>query len=81
MRPRHCRRRRNPGTGKTPVAQLYARILGDLGLLAKGEVVLKTASDFVGSFLGASETQTRSIVEVSRGCVLVRRSGSLPAHP
>lgn len=61
----------NPGTGKTTVARLYARILGDLGLLSKGEVVLKTPSDFVGGALGVSEQQTRAIVEAARGSVLV----------
>lgn len=61
----------NPGTGKTTVARLYARILGDLGLLSKGEVVLKTPSDFLGGALGVSEQQTRAIVEAAKGSVLV----------
>jgi AAA+ superfamily predicted ATPase len=61
----------NPGTGKTTVAALYARILADLGLLSKGEVILKTASDFVGSALGTSQTQTRAILESAEGSVLV----------
>lgn len=33
--------------------------------------MLKTPSDFVGEALGVSEKLTRSIVEASRGCVLV----------
>ena len=57
--------------GKTTVAKLFAGILADLGLLSKGEVVLKTASDFVGSALGESEAKTRSILKASEGCVLV----------
>ncbi|CAN0309256.1 unnamed protein product, partial [Discosporangium mesarthrocarpum] len=61
----------NPGTGKTTVAALYAGILRDLGLLSKGEVVLKTASDFVGSVIGESEKKTRAILKASEGCVLV----------
>lgn len=61
----------NPGTGKTTVAQLYGRILADLGLLSKGEVLLKTASDFVGNAMGCSEEMTRGILEQAKGCVLV----------
>lgn len=61
----------NPGTGKTTVAKLYARILSDLGLLSKGEVILKNASDFVGDARGKSETTTRSILEQASGSVLV----------
>jgi SpoVK/Ycf46/Vps4 family AAA+-type ATPase len=61
----------NPGTGKTTVAKLYAGILRDLGLLSKGDTMLKTASDFVGSVLGASESQTRAILQSTEGCVCV----------
>jgi hypothetical protein len=34
--------------GKTTVAKLYGQILHDLGLLSKGEVVVKNPSDFLG---------------------------------
>lgn len=53
------------------MAKLFAGILADLGLLSKGDVVLKTASDFVGSALGESEKKTRAILKASEGCVLV----------
>ncbi|RYP86635.1 hypothetical protein DL769_000703 [Monosporascus sp. CRB-8-3] len=61
----------NPGTGKTTVAKLYGQILVDLGLLSKGEVVIKNPSDFVGSALGQSEQQTKGILAASLGKVLV----------
>jgi AAA+ superfamily predicted ATPase len=61
----------NPGTGKTTVAGLYGEILGDLGMLSKGETKLTTASDYVGPFLGTSEELTKGILEQSKGCVLV----------
>jgi len=61
----------NPGTGKTTVAALYGQILCHLGLLSKGELVLKNSSDFVGVALGGSESQTRNILAASEGCVLV----------
>lgn len=53
------------------MAKLFAGILGDLGLLSKGEVVLRTASDFVGAHLGESERKTKAILKASEGCVLV----------
>jgi SpoVK/Ycf46/Vps4 family AAA+-type ATPase len=58
-------------TGKTTVAKLYARILVDLGLLSKGEVVIKNPSDFVGSVIGSSEANTRAILAQAEGSVLV----------
>ena len=59
------------GVGKTTVAGLYARILVDLGLLSKGEVILKNSSDFIGSALGTSEANTRGILASAEGSVLV----------
>ncbi|KAK7703636.1 hypothetical protein SLS64_008949 [Diaporthe eres] len=61
----------NPGTGKTTVAKLYGAILVDLGLLSKGEVIIKNPSDFVGAHLGESEKQTKGILAASLGKVLV----------
>ena len=61
----------NPGTGKTTVAKLFGMILADLGLLSKGEIILKNPSDFVGAALGTSESLTRAILTAAEGCVLV----------
>ncbi|RDA90958.1 hypothetical protein CP533_3079 [Ophiocordyceps camponoti-saundersi (nom. inval.)] len=61
----------SPGTGKTTVAKLYGRILADLGFLSNGEVVVKTPADFIGSFLGQSEAQTKGILAATMGKVLV----------
>jgi SpoVK/Ycf46/Vps4 family AAA+-type ATPase len=61
----------NPGTGKTTVAMLYARILADMGMLSKGEVIMKSPSDFVGDVLGSSEKTTRTILDSAQGNVLV----------
>ncbi|KAL3911173.1 MAG: hypothetical protein SGARI_001767, partial [Bacillariaceae sp.] len=61
----------SPGTGKTTVAKLYGQILARIGLLSKGDVVFKTASEFVGDFLGSSEKTTRAIVQNAAGKVLI----------
>jgi len=76
----------SPGTGKTTVAKLYGRILGDLGLLSNGEgkfdvlwsysmltfvVVVKNPADFLGSHIGQSEANTKGILATTVGKVLV----------
>ncbi|KAF8206569.1 P-loop containing nucleoside triphosphate hydrolase protein [Mycena galopus ATCC 62051] len=61
----------SPGTGKTTVAKLYGGILVDLGLLSKGEVVLKNPADFIGAHLGHSEKNTKAILATTVGKVLV----------
>ncbi|KAJ7035057.1 AAA domain-containing protein [Mycena alexandri] len=61
----------SPGTGKTTVAKLYGQILVDLGLLSRGEVVLKNPSDFVGAYIGHSEKNTKAILATTIGKVLV----------
>jgi hypothetical protein len=53
------------------VAQIYGEILRDLGLLSKGEVVVKNPSDFMGTVLGESEKKTAAILDAALGCVLV----------
>ena len=61
----------NPGTGKTTCAKLYGRLLKELGFLSNGDVVSKTASDFIGAHVGESQTKTSQILECSRGKVLI----------
>lgn len=60
-----------PGTGKTTVASIYGRILAELGLLTKGDVLVKSPSDLIGSALGESEAKTKRILASATGCVLV----------
>jgi len=61
----------NPGTGKTSVAKLYARILTELGLLSKGDVVVVTPKDLIGDAVGVSQTRTRETFDRAAGGVLV----------
>eukprot|EP01063_Lacrimia_lanifica_P027259 TRINITY_DN3805_c0_g1_i2.p1 TRINITY_DN3805_c0_g1~~TRINITY_DN3805_c0_g1_i2.p1 ORF type:complete len:2457 (+),score=568.87 TRINITY_DN3805_c0_g1_i2:120-7490(+) len=61
----------NPGTGKTTVAQHLGKILCAAGVLSKGDVVMKTASDLIGSVIGESEKLTAAALESASGCVLV----------
>ncbi|KAK8123367.1 hypothetical protein PG999_003285 [Apiospora kogelbergensis] len=61
----------NPGTGKTTVAKLYGKILVDLGLLSKGEVVVKQPADFIDAVIGGSEKKAKGILAATEGKVLV----------
>src|SRR5690242_13437109 len=57
--------------GKTTLAKIYGQVLKDLGLLSKGDVLVKVPADFIGSVLGESEKKTLAVLEEARGCVLV----------
>lgn len=46
-------------------------MLADIGLLRTGEVLERTPADFLGAVHGASEAQTRAIVQASKGNVLL----------
>jgi SpoVK/Ycf46/Vps4 family AAA+-type ATPase len=61
----------NPGTGKTTVAGLFARVVKGLGLLSKGDLIATKPSDFKGSVIGESEKKTRALLARARGCVLL----------
>lgn len=49
----------NPGTGKTTVAKIIAEIYRDLNLISKGEIVLKTANELMGSAVGEAAKLVR----------------------
>jgi replication-associated recombination protein RarA len=61
----------NPGTGKMTCAGYYGRVLKALHFLSDGEVVKKTAGDFIGSHVGESQTKTTQILDMAKGKVLV----------
>eukprot|EP01041_Mallomonas_annulata_P004090 gene4090-8130_t len=61
----------NPGTGKTTVARIYAKILNETGFLSNGEVIFTTPADYLGMNNGDSMSRTKSILERAKGNVLV----------
>lgn len=61
----------NPGTGKTTVAKLYARILKALGYLSDGGWEVKFSSDFIGDVMGATQKKTAGILARYKGKTLV----------
>lgn len=60
----------NPGTGKTSLARLFAKIYHELGVLPRAEVIEKDRSQLVGAYVGQTEENVRSAVEEALGGVL-----------
>ncbi|MEY3690515.1 MAG: hypothetical protein RJB57_170, partial [Actinomycetota bacterium] len=60
----------NPGTGKTTVAKIVARMYKDLGLVSKGHVVVAERADLVANYVGQTAGKTRKICESAKGGVL-----------
>lgn len=60
----------NPGTGKTTVARIMAKIFCALGICEKPEVVEVVASDLVAEHVGGTANKTREVLERAIGGVL-----------
>ena len=60
----------NPGTGKTTVARIIARLYGELGLLSKGQLVEVDRSGLVANFVGQTATKVEAVVQQAMGGVL-----------
>ncbi len=59
-----------PGTGKTTVARILARIFAALGLLVRPGVVEAHRPDLVGDHLGATAIKTNKLIDTALGGVL-----------
>src|SRR5713226_3218122 len=59
-----------PGTGKTTVARILARIFAALGLLVRPGVVEAHRPDLVGDHLGATAIKTNKLIDSALGGVL-----------
>lgn len=60
----------NPGTAKTTVARLFARIMRDNGLLTKGDLFEVGRGDLVGKYVGWTAPTIQKYFKMAKGSVL-----------
>ncbi len=60
----------NPGTGKTTVARIVAKVYKEIGILSKGHLVETDRAGLVAGYVGQTAKQTKEIIEKAKGGVL-----------
>ena len=60
----------NPGTGKTTVARLLAKIYHKMGILSKGQLVEVDRSGLVGGYVGQTAIKTKNVIDQALGGIL-----------
>lgn len=66
----HCVFTGSPGTGKTTIARLVAKIYRHLGILEKGQLVETDRSGLVAEYLGQTSNKVDKVVKSALGGIL-----------
>ena len=53
----------NPGTGKTEVAKIVARVLCEIGVLSNPDPVIAERGDLVAEYVGQTAVKTNKIID------------------
>lgn len=60
----------NPGTGKTTIARVMAKILFDMGFIYENKLVEVERKDLVAEYIGQTAPKTNDVIEKAMGGVL-----------
>ncbi len=60
----------NPGTGKTTIARILAKIYREIGALSKGQLVEVDRSNLVAGYVGQTAIKTRKKIDEAMGGIL-----------
>ena len=60
----------NPGTGKTTVARLLAKIYKTLGVLSSGQLIEVDRGGLVGGYVGQTAIKTQEVIDKAMGGIL-----------
>lgn len=66
----HCVFTGSPGTGKTTVARLLARIYKDLGVVKRGQLVETDRSGLIAEYVGQTAVKTNAVIDSAINGVL-----------
>lgn len=60
----------NPGTGKTTIARLLAKIYKSIGVLSQGQFIETDRSGLVGGYVGQTAIKTKEVIDSAMGGIL-----------
>lgn len=60
----------NPGTGKTTVARVLAKLFKEMEVLSKGHLLEVERADLVGEYIGHTAQKTRDLIKKASGGIL-----------
>lgn len=60
----------NPGTGKTTIARIMAKMLFDLGVIKENKLIEVERKDLIANYIGQTATKTSEVISRAMGGVL-----------